>query len=188
MYEPDGVNRLDVPTLRSLRTLFQSFKRDPNIHGVVLYGRDAFCAGGDLREIAKMNPLEAKRYIETGREALLEIAHFPKPTVAALHGYALGGGLELALATTFRIATPTTLLGHPAIQIGVFPGYVGFYFLGRTVKFGILKKLILLGPRIPAQEAFRFGIVQELVDRQEDLLSRAILRARMLRKPLIHGS
>lgn len=125
-----------------------------------------------------MNPIEARQYVEEGRKTLLMIAQFPKPVVAALHGYALGGGLELALATHYRLATPETVLGHPAIRIGVFPGYVGFFFLGRTVKFGTLKRLALLGTQVSAREAHHWGIVQELVPRKDALLPTALQRAK----------
>ena len=120
-----------------------------------------------------MDPLQARQYVDLGRQVLLDLVKLSVPTVAAIQGFALGGALELALALTLRVATRDAWLGHPGARAGLFPGFVGVYLAGRYLRPGRLKRLLLTGERWSAEQALRFGLVDDLVDRPEDLVPRA---------------
>ncbi len=169
---PGGINRLDTAALHWLRQFVRSseVRRCP---GLVFLGEPNFGAGGDLRELAAMDPLQARQYVDLGRQVLLDLVKLPVPTVAAIQGFALGGALELALALTLRVATRDAWLGHPGARAGLFPGFVGVYLAGRYLRLGRLKRLLLTGERWSAEQALRFGLVDDLVDRPEDLVHRA---------------
>ncbi len=183
---PQGVNRLDTHALLWFRSFLQSPKAKES-QGVVLFGEPNFGAGGDLRELQRMSPLEARRYVDLGREVLLGFHRWPVPTVAAIQHFALGGALELALSLTYRVATADSWFGHPGARAGLFPGFVGVHLAGRYLRLGALKRLLLTGERWTALQALRHGLVDELVDSPEDLLEAACRWIRRTSRPALLG-
>lgn len=127
-------------------------------------GEKAFCAGADIAEFRGRTPLECKRDGELGQSTFALLDRLPVPSVAAINGYAFGGGLELALACTFRVATPNAKMGLPEIKLGVVPGYGGTQRLPRLVGEGRALELIMTGRTVAAEEALRIGLVNRLVD------------------------
>jgi len=169
---PGGINRLDTGALQWLLR----FLKTPEVRqarGLILVGEPNFGAGGDLAELHRMDPLEARRYVDLGRQVLMAFHRLPVPTVAAIQQFALGGALELALALTYRVATPDAWVGHPGARAGLFPGFVGVYLAGRYLRVGALKRLLFTGERWSARKALRWGLVDELVETPEALLEAA---------------
>ncbi len=183
---PGGINRLDTPALRWLLTFLNS-QEVQRASGLVLYGIPNFGAGGDLRELAALAPLQARQYMDLGREVLLRLTELPIPTVAAIQQFALGGALELALAHTFRVATKEAWFGHPGARAGLFPGFVGVYLAGRYLRLGTLKRLLFTGERWSARQALQHGLVDDLVETPNDLVPRACDWIHRVRPGTLHA-
>src|SRR5205085_1824620 len=127
----------------------------------------AFVAGADIAELNKNNPVEAKEYTHRGQAVLDLIENLGKPVIAAINGFALGGGCELAMACSFRLASDNAKLGQPEVKLGIIPGYGGTQRLPRLVGKGLANQLLLSGEMINAQEALRIGLVNEVVPQAE---------------------
>jgi enoyl-CoA hydratase len=142
---------------------------DSAIRALVLTGtgQKAFVAGGDINELARQNPLEGKRFGLIGQEVLRRLEKLGKPSIAAINGFALGGGCELALACTFRIASMTARLGLPEVKLGIIPGLGCTQRLARLCRKGVALEMILTGKMISAEEALRVGLVSQVVDPAE---------------------
>src|SRR5438477_6990967 len=170
---PKVLNALNMATMSELRQAFTELRDDVDTRVVLLTGagEKAFVAGADINELNKNNPVEAKAYTHKGQAVLDLIENLGKPVIACINGYALGGGCELALACTFRIASENAKLGQPEVKLGIIAGYGGSQRLPRLVGKGPALQILLTGEQISAQEALRIGLVNEVVPLAQ-LLSR----------------
>ena len=171
---PKVLNALNKATIAELAETFKEIREDAGVRGVILTGSGdkAFAAGADISEMANDTPAEAKAKTRQGQRLTLDIEYLGKPVIAAVNGFALGGGCELAMACTIRLAVETAKFGQPEVTIGIIPGYGGTQRLPRLVGKGRALQLILTGELIGAQEAYRIGLVNEIVP-AADLISRA---------------
>jgi enoyl-CoA hydratase/carnithine racemase len=171
---PKVLNALNTPTWRDLRTAFEDARDDATVRGVILTGAGdkAFIAGADISELAHATAVEAERSSRFGQEVLDLIENLGKPVIAAVNGFALGGGCETAMACTIRIAADTAKFGQPEVALGLVPGGGGTQRLPRLVGKGRALQLILSGEMISAPEAHRIGLVNEIVPAAE-LFARA---------------
>ncbi len=162
---PDKRNALNAATLDELRRLILELKHDGSVRAVVLTGAGdkAFVAGADINELAVQTPVSGREHARTGQHVLDLLEHMGKPVIAAINGVALGGGCELAMACTLRIAADTAKLGQPEINLGLMPGYAGTQRLSRLVGKGRALEILLTGDAIGADEAFRIGLVNRVV-------------------------
>jgi enoyl-CoA hydratase len=162
---PKVLNALNTPTWSDLRTAFEDARDDDAIRGVILTGAGdkAFIAGADISELAELSAFEAERSSRFGQDVLDLVENLGKPVVAAVNGFALGGGCETAMACTIRIAVETAKFGQPEVALGLVPGGGGTQRLPRLVGKGRALQLILSGEMINAQEAYRIGLVNEIV-------------------------
>lgn len=183
---PQVMNALNTPTWGELKIAFEAARDDGAVHGVILTGSGkAFIAGADIMELAGIGAVQAERSSRFGQEVLNLIENLGKPVIAAINGFALGGGCETAMACTIRIASEAAVFGQPEVKIGMLPGGGGTQRLPRLVGRGRALQLILTGDTIDAHEANRIGLVNEVVS-PEDLLPRAeaILRQIAANAPL----
>jgi enoyl-CoA hydratase/carnithine racemase len=171
---PKVLNALNTPTWTDLRTAFEDAKADTSVHGVILTGAGdkAFIAGADISELAHVDAYEAEESSRFGQGVLDLIENIGKPVIAAINGFALGGGCETAMACTMRIAVEHAKFGQPEVKLGLLPGGGGTQRLPRLVGKGRALQLILTGETISAQEAWRIGLVNEVVP-AADLIARA---------------
>src|SRR5438105_12653687 len=170
---PEKLNALNMAVMGELREVFAAIKDDAEVRLALLTGagEKAFVAGADIGELNKNNPVEAKAYTHRGQAVLDLIENLGKPVIAAINGFALGGGCELALACTFRLASDNAKLGQPEVKLGIIPGYGGSQRLPRLVGKGLANQILLSGEMISAQEALRIGLVNEVVP-QAELIAR----------------
>ncbi len=171
---PDKRNALNTDTVDELRRALLELRRDAAVRVIVITGAGdkAFVAGADINELAVQTPVSGREHGRTGQHVFDLIEHLGKPVIAAINGVALGGGCELAMACTLRIAADTAKLGQPEINLGIMPGYAGTQRLPRLVGKGRALELMLTGDAIPAQEAWRIGLVNRVVP-AADLLAEA---------------
>jgi enoyl-CoA hydratase len=180
-------NALNAATMRELRDAFEQIRDESAIRTVILTGSGdkAFVAGADINELATLTPVAGKEYSLAGQAVFDLVEHLGKPVIAAVNGYALGGGCELALACAFRIASENAIFGQPEVKLGLIPGYGGTQRLTRTVGRGCAAQLLITGDAISAAEALRIGLVNQVVS-QQDLLptASAIEKKIMVNAPL----
>lgn len=171
---PKVLNALNTPTWQDLRTAFEDAQNDPTVRGVILTGAGdkAFIAGADIGELAHATAIDAERSSRFGQGVLDLIENLGKPVIAAVNGFALGGGCETAMACTIRIAMESAKFGQPEVALGLLPGGGGTQRLPRLVGKGRALQLILSGETISAREAHRIGLVNEIVP-AADLIARA---------------
>jgi len=171
---PEVLNALNTPTWTDLRTTFEDARADKSVRGVILTGTGdkAFIAGADISELAHVDAFEAEESSRFGQGVLDLIENLGKPVIAAINGFALGGGCEAAMACTIRIAVEHAKFGQPEVKLGLLPGGGGTQRLPRLVGKGRALQLILSGEMISAQEAYRIGLVNEVVP-AVDLIARA---------------
>jgi enoyl-CoA hydratase len=162
---PDKLNALSGAVVAELNDLFRRVAADPGIRGAIVTGagHKAFVAGADINELAGLTPIEAREYALRGQATFRLLETCGKPTVAAINGFALGGGLELAMACSVRFASDTARLGQPEVKLGILPGYGGTQRLPRLVGRGRALELLLSGEMITAAEAHRIGLVNAVV-------------------------
>src|ERR1700690_2060199 len=162
---PKVLNALNTPTWADLRAAFEDARDDEAVRGVILTGAGdkAFIAGADVSELAHVTALQAEQSSRFGQEVLDLIENLGKPVVAAINGFALGGGCETAMACTLRIASDTAQFGQPEVKLGLVPGGGGTQRLPRLVGKSRALQIILSGETITAQEAYRIGLVNEIV-------------------------
>ena len=180
-------NALNTTMLRELDEAFAALGADSVVHVILLRGAGdkAFAAGADINEIAAVDPAYAAAFAARGQATFRRIEQLPKPVIAVLNGHTLGGGCELAMACTIRIAADTTRLGQPEIRLGILPGYGGSQRLPRLVGRGVALKLMLTGTPIDAHEALRIGLVDEVVPAEHiDLRAMEIARTLAQQPPL----
>jgi enoyl-CoA hydratase/carnithine racemase len=171
---PKVLNALNTPTWTDIRSAFEAAKADPSVLGVILTGAGdkAFIAGADISELAHVDAFDAEESSRFGQSVLDFIENLGKPVIAAINGFALGGGCETAMACTIRIAAEHAKFGQPEVKLGLLPGGGGTQRLPRLIGKGRALQLILTGETISAQEAYRVGLVNEVVP-AADLIARA---------------
>ena len=166
---PEAMNALDVEHAGTLRDTLEELAADETARVVVLTGagEKAFIAGADIKYMQSLGVLEARRWGELGHACGNLLETMPKPTIAAINGYALGGGCELALACDLRLASSDARIGQPEIDLGILPGWGGSVRLARTTTLGFAKALILTGRPVDAQEALQHGLVNAVFEPDE---------------------
>jgi enoyl-CoA hydratase len=171
---PRVLNALNSQTLDELRRVILELKRDEGVRAVVVTGagEKSFVAGADIGELAQLSSTAAREHARRGQHVFDLVEQMGKPVIAAINGFALGGGCELAMACTLRVAAETARLGQPEINLGLIPGYAGTQRLARIVGKGRALELILSGDQITAQEAYRLGLVNRVVP-AADLMAEA---------------
>jgi enoyl-CoA hydratase len=171
---PKVLNALNAPTLDELRRVVLELKRDDGVRAIVLTGAGdkSFVAGADINELAVQSPVSGREHALTGQHVFDLIENLGKPVIAAINGFALGGGCELAMACTLRLAADTAKLGQPEINLGILPGYAGTQRLPRLVGKGRALEIMLTGAPIPAADAERIGLVNRVVP-AADLMAEA---------------
>jgi enoyl-CoA hydratase len=183
---PDKLNALNDATIAELGLAIDEARGRDDVGGVLLTGAGrAFVAGADISELESQSPLEAARRSRAGQIIFRRFETSPKPVVAALNGFTLGGGCELAMACHVRIASEAAKLGQPEVKLGIVPGYGGTQRLPRLIGRGAALRLLLTGEMINAAEAFRLGLVDQVV--AGDVLietATALLRAMVANAPL----
>jgi enoyl-CoA hydratase len=175
----DALNALDVATLTELRDRLHELAGDELVRALVLTGAGdkAFVAGADIKYMSGLGPEQAKAWGALGHESARLLEEMPKPTIAAINGFALGGGCELALGCDLRYASSRSKLGQPEVNLGIVPGWGGTQRLARVCGIGVAKDLIFSGRTVGAEEALRIGLVNEIAD---PVLDRALETARAL--------
>jgi enoyl-CoA hydratase len=175
----DALNALNVETLTELRDRLRELAEDNDVRVVVLTGagEKAFVAGADIKYMSGLDPEQAKGWGALGHETGHLLETMPKPTIAAVNGFALGGGCELALACDIRYASSRAKFGQPEINLGIVPGWGGTQRLARVCGIGVAKELIFTGRSVDAEEGLRIGLVNAVVD---PVLDRALQTAHEL--------
>lgn len=163
---PEKLNALDAETLRELDAAFAEAAADPAVRGIILTGagEKAFVAGADVAELAALSPAQAEAAVRRGQDVLRRLETMGKPSIAAVNGFALGGGLELALACTLRVASPNAKLGLPEAKLGLIPGYGGTQRLPRLVGRARSLEMLLTGDLVSAEQALAMGLVNHVVE------------------------
>src|SRR5215831_6120639 len=162
-------NALNTATMKELSSAFEQAKNEDDVRVVILTGSGdkAFVAGADINELATLAPVAGKEYSLAGQAIFDLIEQLGKPVIAAVNGYALGGGCELAMACTFRIASDNAMFGQPEVKLGIIPGYGGTQRLSKLVGRGQALQLLITGEMIPAAEALRIRLVNQVVPQPE---------------------
>jgi enoyl-CoA hydratase len=162
---PDRLNALNAATIDELRAAVLEMRQDESVRTVIITGagEKAFVAGADIAELSQQSPLGARITAQRGQHVFDLVETLGKPVIAAINGFALGGGCELAMACTLRVAADTARLGQPEINLGLIPGYGGTQRLSRLVGRGRALELLLRGHQIDAAEALRIGLVDRVV-------------------------
>jgi enoyl-CoA hydratase len=165
---PDKLNALNDLVISELGDAIDALRADPHVGGIILTGAGrAFVAGADISQLAQHGAISAKGLSEAGQKVFRRFETSPKPVIAAVNGFALGGGCELAMACHIRIASDTARFGQPEVKLGLIPGYGGTQRLARLVGKGRALQLLLTGEMIDANEAYRIGLVNRVVPAAE---------------------
>ncbi len=182
---PQVLNALNVPTIDALRRAVLDLTHDSAIRVVILTGagEKAFVAGADINELAAQRPVDGREHALRGQHVFDLIENMGKPVIAAINGYALGGGCELAMACTLRLAADTARLGQPEINLGIIPGYAGTQRLARLVGKGAALDLLLSGRHITAADALQIGLVNRVVPAAELMTEAKKLASELAAKP-----
>ena len=172
---PEAMNALSLDMLDDLESHLDQIERDPGLRAVIITGGGdrAFTAGADIGHMRTATALQARGYAQRGHQVTNRIESFPKPVIAAVNGYALGGGCELALACDIRLAADTARFGLPEVNLGIMPGWGGTQRLARATSPGFAKELIFTGRQVMAEEACSAGLVNHVYPKDE-LLARAL--------------
>jgi enoyl-CoA hydratase len=163
---PDKLNALNADTVRQLDAVLREVRGDDGVRAVIVTGagEKAFVAGADIAELAQMGPIDGVEVSRAGQATFRMLEQLPKPVICAVNGFALGGGLELALACHVRIASARAKFGLPEVKLGIIPGYGGTVRLPRLVGRGRALEMMLTGEMIDAEEAYRIGLVNRVVE------------------------
>ena len=166
---PKVLNALNRQTVEELGDALNRAREDSSVRALILTGagEKSFVAGADINELAQRTPVDGKDFSLFGQEIFHQLETMGKPSIAAINGFALGGGCELALSCTMRIASKNARLGQPEVKLGIIPGYGGSQRLARLCGKGIAHELILSGEMISADEALRIGLVNHVVEQAE---------------------
>jgi enoyl-CoA hydratase len=169
LHRPTVLNALNTQTLTELAAAMSSLENDGGVRAIVVTGagEKSFVAGADINELAVLSPVEGKEHARRGQQIFDAIEQLGKPVIAAVNGFALGGGCELAMACTLRIASDTARFGQPEVNLGLIPGYAGSQRLPRLVGKGVALEMLLSGDMITAQRAYEIGLVNRVVPAAE---------------------
>jgi enoyl-CoA hydratase len=178
---PDKLNALNAVTMDELKNVFTELNADESVYVIILTGsgEKAFVAGADISELNKLDMISGKEFSEKGQEVFNIIENSAKPVIAAVNGFALGGGCEIALACHIRLASENAKFGQPEVNLGIIPGYGGTQRLTRLINSGLATEYILTGDMIDANEAYRIGLVNH-VYKQSELLDKAFEMAQKI--------
>jgi len=178
---PDKLNALNAATMDELKNVFTELNADESVYVIILTGggEKAFVAGADISELNKLDMISGKEFSEKGQEIFNIIENSVKPVIAAVNGFALGGGCEIALACHIRLASENAKFGQPEVNLGIIPGYGGTQRLSRLINSGRAIEYILTGDMIDASEAFRIGLVNH-VYKQSELIDKALEMAQKI--------
>lgn len=182
---PEKLNALNRATLLELAALLKRLKADEQVRGIILTGagEKAFVAGADISEFRDLSEDKARELSAWGHEEVMDVIYnFPKPIVAAVNGFALGGGLELAMACHIRVASPHAKLGLPEVSLGLIPGYGGTQRLPQLVGRGKALEMILTGDMIEADDALAWGLINHVVPADKLIATCDALLAKMYAK------
>jgi enoyl-CoA hydratase len=184
---PQVLNALNTPTLDELLAAAVALKHDESVRVVIITGagEKSFVAGADINELATQIPVNGKEHARRGQHVFDAIENMGQPVIAAINGFALGGGCELALACTMRIAADTARLGQPEINLGIIPGYAGTQRLARLIGKGAALELLLTGRHISADEALRIGLVNRVVPAGELMTEVRTVAETLAAKPAV---
>jgi enoyl-CoA hydratase len=160
---PDALNALSPGVIREFGDILDKIKNDVNVAAVVLTGAGkAFVAGADIKEMVRMNPLQARNFSALGQETILKLEALPQPVIAAVNGFCLGGGCEIAMGCDFIYASEKAKFGQPEINLGIIPGFGGTQRLARLVGKNLAKELCLTAEMLSAADALRIGLVNKV--------------------------
>ena len=168
---PSSLNALNAQTIKEIGEAMEIAKNDSAVSGIIITGsgEKAFVAGADITEIMQLNELNGRRFAENGQSVFEEIENCEKPVIAAINGFALGGGCELAMACHIRVAEKKAKFGQPEVNLGLIPGFGGTQRLTQLVGKGRALELMMTGDIISADEAFRMGLVNHVVENAIEL-------------------
>ena len=185
---PKALNALNLELLDNLREIIQELYQNSDTKGLILTGDGdkAFVAGADIKEISSLTPQQALELSKNGQELFSMIENCPKPVIAAINGFALGGGCELAMACHIRIATENAKFGQPEVTLGLIPGYGGTQRLTQSVGRGKALELMLTADMISAHDAKALGLVNHVVSNRDELmdLANAIMKRIIANAPI----
>jgi enoyl-CoA hydratase len=185
---PSKMNALNLRTIEEINTVLQEVYDSKDVKGIIFTGEGdkAFVAGADIAEIAGLTEVSSRKFSEKGQEIFATIENYPKPIIAAVNGFALGGGCELAMACHIRIAVETAKFGQPEVNLGLIPGYGGTQRLTQLVGKGKALELMMTAEMISAQEAKELGLVNHVVSTQDELMAKSeeILKKILTKAPL----
>jgi enoyl-CoA hydratase len=178
---PQSLNALNATVIDELDACFEALEKETELRGVVLTGsgEKAFVAGADITQFTELNQNSGKAFAERGQAVFNRIENFPRPVIAAVNGFALGGGCELALACHLRMAAETARFGQPEVNLGILPGYGGSQRLPRIVGKGIAVEMILTGEMISAARAYEIGLVNKVTP-PDELLGAAVAKLKVI--------
>ncbi|MGE5370905.1 MAG: enoyl-CoA hydratase/isomerase family protein [Solirubrobacterales bacterium] len=184
MNRPETMNAIDGHMLGELHQVLHQYIEDASVKAIIVTGGlRMFAAGGDIKELKPMDVWQAQDFIEQVNQVVSELEDCPKPTIAAMNGFVLDGGLELAMACDLRIASEKATFGFPEINLGIHPGAGGTQRLARLVGLGKARELILSGEFIDADAAWQIGLVNEVVPADQVMLRARALGTKLIRKP-----
>ncbi len=183
-HRPDKLNALNRKTMEELDAVLASAKDDPDVRVLILTGagEKAFVAGADINELAQSTPVSGKEFSIWGQGVLRRLETLGKPSIAAVNGFALGGGCEVILACSIRVASKTARLGQPEVKLGIMPGYGGTQRLARLCGKGVAHELVLTGEMISAEEALRIGLVNRVTEPAELMPACEAIARKMIEK------
>ena len=177
---PEALNALNSGIFREMKTFLEELTGDKKIRALIITGEGkAFVAGADIAEMVNMNSEEAEQFSRTGQELFSSLENLDIPVIAAVNGFALGGGCELAMACDVRIASEYARFGQPEVSLGLIPGYAGTQRMPRLLGLGNALYYLMTGDQIKSDEALRIGLVQKLVE-HENLLDEAFELAKKI--------
>ncbi len=182
---PEKLNALNLETLAELKKAFTELNKDEKVKVVILTGsgEKAFIAGADISELNKLDIISGKEFAERGQAVYNLIENFEKPVIAAVNGFALGGGCEIALACHIRLASENAKFGQPEVNLGIIPGFGGTQRLPRLISTGRAMEYILTGETLTAHEALRIGLINHLFPKEEFLIKAVELAEKIAVKP-----
>lgn len=183
---PDALNALTTQVLEDIGEAFRELQKDEEVRVIIITGAGrAFVAGADIEEMAELDLVEARVFGNAGQKVFREIEKSEKPTIAAINGYALGGGLELALCCDIRLASSAAVMGQPEVGLGIIPGFSGTQRLAKLVGKGRAAEMILTAENIRAEDALSYGLVNRVTE-PDQLLDEAVAMAEKIasRAPL----
>lgn len=196
---PDALNALNAEMLRELSDVFAAIDEDNDLHAVILTGEGrSFVAGADIAQMNALTPIEGRDFMKKGQKVFHQIESLEKPVIAAVNGFALGGGLELSMACDIRFSSDKAKFGQPEVGLGIIPGFGGTQRLSRLVGRGMAKYLIFGGMTIGADEALTIGLVEKVYPAEElmaqtesfvlEMLKKAPIAIRMAKVSINYGA